>query len=145
MSEATQAYLQSFWTLVDEILNALLFFLLGLQLLVVRFDLRQGGIWIAAILLVLAARWAVVLPWGSFLHMRREQRGATVTLTWGGLHGALSLALALSVPPGPHRPLILAITFVVVTFSIAVQGLTFAPLAAAVGRTRSGTETLTTP
>ncbi len=145
MSEATQAYLQSFWTLVDEILNALLFFLLGLQLLVVRFDLRQGGIWIAAILLVLAARWAVVLPWGSFLHMRREQRGATVTLTWGGLHGALSLALALSVPAGPHRPLILAITFVVVTFSIAVQGLTFAPLAAAVGRTRSGTETLTTP
>ena len=145
MSEATQAYLQSFWTLVDEVLNALLFFLLGLQLLVVRFDLRQGGIWIAAILLVLAARWAVVLPWGSFLHMRREQRGATVTLTWGGLHGALSLALALSVPAGPHRPLILAITFVVVTFSIAVQGLTFAPLAAAVGRTRSGTETLTTP
>ncbi len=134
MSETTQAYLRNFWTLVDEILNALLFFLLGLQLAVLRFDLREAGVWVAAIALVLAARYAVVLPWGSFFHLRHEERGATETLTWGGLHGALSLALALSVPHGPQRPLILAATFVVVTFSVAIQGLTFAPLTVAIGR-----------
>ncbi len=145
VSATTQAYLRNFWTLVDEILNALLFLLLGLQLLVVPFDLREGGVWLAAIVLVLLARYAVVLPWGSFFHFRHEERGATATLTWGGLHGALSLALALGVPQGPQRPLILAITFVVVTFSVAVQGLTFAPLTAAMARAGGRKGVLTSP
>jgi CPA1 family monovalent cation:H+ antiporter len=128
MSETTQLYLRSFWTLVDEILNALLFFLLGLQLLVVRLEPREAGLCAAATLLVLATRFAVVLPWGAYHHLRREERGANLILAWGGLHGALSLALALSVPEGPERALVLAATYVTATFSVAVQGLTFGPL-----------------
>jgi CPA1 family monovalent cation:H+ antiporter len=136
MSQTTQIYLRSFWTLVDEILNALLFFLLGLQLFVVRWEPREAGLCIAAAVLVLGARFAVVLPWGAYLHLRHEERGASVILAWGGLHGALSLALALSVPPGPERPLILAATYVVATVSVVLQGLTFAPLTRALQKSR---------
>lgn len=134
MSEATAAHLNSFWTLIDEMLNALLFFMLGLQLLVLPLVPRQAGLCAAAILLVLATRFAVVLPWGSWLNLRHEQHGANLALAWGGLHGALSLALALSVPAGPQRPLILAAAYAVAIFSVAVQGLTFGPLAAALQR-----------
>jgi CPA1 family monovalent cation:H+ antiporter len=123
-----QVYLKSFWTLVDEILNALLFLLLGLELVVVPLEPAEAGLCVAAILLVLLTRFAVVLPWGSYLHLRHEERGANVILAWGGLHGALSLALALSVPAGPQRPLILAAAYAVAAFSVAVQGLTFEPL-----------------
>jgi CPA1 family monovalent cation:H+ antiporter len=69
-----------------------------------------------------------VLPWGAFLATRLDQKGARVLLAWGGLHGALSLALALSVPEGPQRGLILAAAYAVAVFSVAVQGLTFEPL-----------------
>jgi len=131
MSQTTQVYLRSFWTLVDEILNALLFFLLGLQLFVVKLEFRQAGLCLAAAGLVAMTRFAVVLPWGSYLHLRHEERGARVILAWGGLHGALSLALALSIPRDPHRPLILAATYVVATLSVAIQGLTFGPLTSA--------------
>jgi len=126
--------LSGFWTLIDEILNALLFFLLGLELLVVQLNPGDAGLALAAIVLVLAARVVVVLPWGAYLHFRRDERGAPAILVWGGLHGALSVALALSLPPVAERPLILAITYAVCVFSVAVQGLTFAPLAARVSR-----------
>jgi CPA1 family monovalent cation:H+ antiporter len=134
MSDTTQVYLKSFWTLVDEILNALLFLLLGLQLLVVPWKVQLAGLCIAATALVLASRFVVVLPWGSYLLLRHEERGANVILGWGGLHGALSLALALSLPPSPYRPIILAATYVVAAFSIAVQGLTFGGVATALRR-----------
>ena len=126
-------YLQTFWSLIDELLNAILFFLLGLQLLVVPFDPRLIGLWVAAVVLVLAARFAVVLPWGVYFNARHGERGAGLIMAWGGLHGALSLALALSVPAGPQRALILSVTFVVATFSVLVQGLTFPRLATALG------------
>jgi CPA1 family monovalent cation:H+ antiporter len=131
MSAATEVYLRSFWTLVDELLNALLFLMLGLQLIFV--PLRPGvfGLCAAAILLVLGARFAVVLPWGAWLRRRHAEPGASAILAWGGLHGALSLALALSIPEGPQRPLILAATYAVAAFSVAAQGLTFEPLARA--------------
>ena len=129
MSETTARYVEGFWELVDEVLNALLLLLLGLQLLVVEVHLRQIGLWVAAIVLVLLARVVVVAPWGTFFALRKEERGATPLLVWGGLHGALSLALALSLPPGPARGLILSITYAVVVFSVVVQGLTFPPLA----------------
>ena len=125
---AAEVYLKSFWTLVDEILNALLFLLLGLELVIVPLDPAAAGLCLAAILLVLLSRFAVVLPWGSYLRLRHEERGANLILAWGGLHGALSLALALSVPSGPQRPLILAAAYAVAAFSVAVQGLTFEPL-----------------
>jgi CPA1 family monovalent cation:H+ antiporter len=135
-SETSQRYLRAFWTLVDEILNALLFLLLGLELLVVPLDLRSAGLWLVAIPLVLLARLATVFPWGTYFHLRQAERGPSLILAWGGLHGALSLALALSIPQGPHRPLILSLTYAVVVFSVAVQGLTFGPLVDALGRSR---------
>lgn len=128
MSAATRTYLAHFWTLVDEVLNALLFLLLGFQLLVVRFEPRDVGLWLAAIAFVVLARLLVVAPWGAFFARRQGERGATRLLMWGGLHGALSLALALTLPPGPARGLILSVTYAVVVFSVVVQGLTFAPL-----------------
>jgi CPA1 family monovalent cation:H+ antiporter len=130
MSDTTQRYVESFWTLVDELLNALLFFMLGLQLLVLPLEARLAGLSVAAVVLVLLLRFVVVLPWGSYLHLRHEERGASVILAWGGLHGALSLALALSVPAGPQRTVILALTYAVATVSVAFQGLSFGPVAA---------------
>lgn len=134
MSETTQRYLRAFWTLIDEILNAVLFFLLGLELLVVPLEARAAGLWLAAIPLVLLARLATILPWGAYFHFRRAERGPSLILVWGGLHGALSLALALSVPPGPYKSLILQVTYAVVVFSVGVQGMTFKPLVAALDR-----------
>jgi CPA1 family monovalent cation:H+ antiporter len=134
MSDTTQRYVRGFWTLVDEILNAGLFVLLGLQVLVVPFDLRLAGLWAAAVVLVLAARFAVVLPWGAYFAARKQERHAGLILAWGGLHGALSLAMALSVPPSPQQRLILSTTFAVVVVSVVVQGLTFGRVVAWVGR-----------
>ena len=128
MGSQTEAYLMGFWTLVDEILNALLFLLLGVEMIAVPFYAHQFGLLIAAIPLVLIARFAVVLPWGAYYRFRHSERRPTLILGWGGLHGALSLALALTIPAGPERALILSITYAVVAFSIAVQGLTFTPV-----------------
>jgi CPA1 family monovalent cation:H+ antiporter len=129
MSETTQRYVRGFWVLIDEILNALLFMLLGLEVLVIPFDDRLAGLWGAALFLVLAARFAVVLPWGAYFQVRERERHAGLVLGWGGLHGALSLAMALSIPRGPAQSLILSTTFAVVVFSIVVQGLTFGKVA----------------
>ena len=129
MSEVTQRYVRGFWTLIDEILNALLFLLLGLEMLVVHFDLRLAGLWAGAIVLVLIARLIVVLPWGAYFHIRQNEQGPSALLAWGGLHGALSLALALTLPAGDEKVLILSVTFAVVIFSVLVQGLTFGRLA----------------
>jgi len=124
----TEAYLMGFWTLVDEILNALLFLLLGVEMIAVPFYAHQTGLLLAAIPLVLIARFAVVLPWGVYYRFRQSEKRPTLILGWGGLHGALSLALALTLPQGAERALILSITYAVVAFSITVQGLTFTPL-----------------
>jgi Na+:H+ antiporter len=128
MKGETEAYLRGFWRLVDEILNALLFLLLGIELLVVPFYINQIGLLLAAVPLVLLSRFVVVLPWGAYYRFRHADKGAISILAWGGLHGALSLALALALPPGPERALILSVTYAVVAFSISVQGLTFVPL-----------------
>jgi CPA1 family monovalent cation:H+ antiporter len=138
MSENTQRHLRGFWTLIDENLNAILFLLLGLELLVIPFDLRLGGLWLVAILLVVLTRVLVVLPWGTFFRFHHQERGASLLLTWGGLHGALSLAMALSLPPGGARQIVLSTTFAVVIFSVLAQGLTFGPLAAMLAKRREG-------
>ena len=134
MTPCDAAYLRNFWTLVDEILNAILFLLLGFETLVVPFrrgPTRTRGRRLS--LLVLFARVLVVAPWAIFF-ARRASRGAGTMLVWGGLHGALSLALALSIPQGPERVLILSATYAVVAFSMVVQGLTFGPLTSAFAR-----------
>ncbi|HTP77011.1 MAG TPA: sodium:proton antiporter [Rhizomicrobium sp.] len=124
----TETYLVGFWTLVDEILNALLFLLLGVEMIAVPFHAHQSGLLLAAVPLVLLSRFAVVMPWGTYYRFRHSERRPTLILGWGGLHGALSLALALTIPNGPERALILSTTYAVVAFSITVQGLTFRPL-----------------
>jgi Na+:H+ antiporter len=128
MRGETEVYLMGFWTLVDEILNALLFLLLGVEMIAVPFYAHQIGLLLAAIPLVLIARFAVVLPWGAYYRFRQSEKRPTLILGWGGLHGALSLALALTLPQGAERALILSITYAVVAFSITAQGLTFTPL-----------------
>jgi CPA1 family monovalent cation:H+ antiporter len=125
----TKLSIHQFWHAVDEVLNSLLFLLLGLQIFVVPFDPREVGIWAAAIVLVITARLVAVLPWGAYFHFRHRERGASLLLAWGGLRGAISLALAFSLPQGAPRNLVLASTFAVVIFSVVVQGLTFGRLA----------------
>ena len=134
MSDTTRRYVQGFWTLVDELLNALLFLLLGLQTAVLPLDLRDFGLCALAIPLVLVARFAVVLPWGAYYRFRHDEQGASLILAWGGLRGALSLALALQAPAGPARAVILSATYAVVVFAVVVQGLSFASLVSALKR-----------
>ena len=125
MSEKTCEHLDSFWELVDEILNAVLFVLIGLEILVLQFNVSYLLAGLAAIPLVLAARWVSVGIPISLLKLRREFSPNVVKImTWGGLRGGISVALALSLPSGTERDVILAVTYTVVVFSILVQGLT---------------------
>jgi CPA1 family monovalent cation:H+ antiporter len=125
MSPKTIEHLDTFWELVDEILNAVLFVLIGLEVLLIAFDPAWRWAAVLMIPLVLAARLASVsvaalLPW-----LRHEFPPRTIgLLTWGGLRGGISIALALSLPDAPQRSALITITYVVVVFSILVQGLT---------------------
>lgn len=124
MSDTTRRYVFGFWTLIDDILNALLFLLIGLEVLVLGFDPRLGAIALVAVPLVLLARFVSVgAPvllldrWADFA------RGTVPVLTWGGVRGGISVALALSLPLAPERSLVLAATYNVVLFTLIVQGL----------------------
>ncbi len=129
MSENTCEHLDSFWELVDEILNAVLFVLIGLEILVLQFNASFLLAGLIAIPLVLAARLVSVGIPISLLRLRREFSPNVIKImTWGGLRGGISVALALSLPEGPERNVILAITYTVVVFSILVQGLTIGRL-----------------
>lgn len=129
MSEYTKEHLDTFWELVDEILNAVLFVLIGLELLVLTFvdDYLLASLLMIPIV-ILVRFISVGLPIG-FLRFKREFSPHVVKiLTWGGLRGGISVALALSLPTGTERELILSLTYVVVIFSIVVQGLTIGKL-----------------
>jgi CPA1 family monovalent cation:H+ antiporter len=131
MSDESQEYVNKFWELVDEVLNALLFVLMGLEVLVLHIPGRTVLAGLAAIAVVLVARWASVSLPLVFLRLipsfQPSDHGVAV-LTWGGLRGGLSVALALSLPATMPRELLVGITYVVVVFSIIVQGLTIGPL-----------------
>ena len=135
MSAQTREYVDAFWKLIDEILNAVLFLLIGLEVFAVAFDMAFLVSGIMAIALALVARLAAVaVPVMILEPFRSFSRGVIPIMTWGGLKGGISVALALSLPPNEWKPLILTATYVVVIFSIVVQGLTVAPLARRVGR-----------
>lgn len=130
MSDVTREHLDTFWEMMDEVLNAVLFMLLGLEVLVMPFHPRYAAAGVAAIALALLARWISV---GGLVRTMRLWRGfspgTTHVLTWGGLRGALSVAMALSIPTLPHRDLILGMTYCVVVFSVLVQGMTIGKVA----------------
>ena len=134
MSERTRENLDTFWELVDQILNSLLFVLIGLEVLVVTLSLPIVLAGLLAVVAALAARFISVGIPLSLLPARDQYGGrALVIMTWGGLRGGISVALALSLPRGPERDTIIAMTYVVVVFSILVQGLTVKQLSALSG------------
>lgn len=125
MSDLTQEYINKFWELIDEILNALLFMLLGFEMLVLKINSTIMIISIISVAIVLFARWVSVLIPVTLLRRKIDfEKNAIAILTWGGLRGGLSVALALSLPAEMHKDLFVTITYMVVIFSIIVQGLT---------------------
>ncbi len=132
MSETTIEHLDSFWELVDEVLNAVLFVLIGMEILLLSFRGEYLLATIAIIPAVLMARFiSVATPITLLRHYRRFSPRVIEILTWGGLRGGISVALALSLPAGAERDVILFTTYGVVIFSILVQGLSIGRLVAA--------------
>ncbi|HEY2722444.1 MAG TPA: sodium:proton antiporter [Chitinophagaceae bacterium] len=130
MSDTTRDYLKKFWELIDEILNAILFILIGFEILLI--SMSGNIIWISliAIPVILFARWvAVSVPIFLLSFKRAFEKNSVVILTWGGLRGGISVALALSLPAHMYRQEFLSITYTVVVFSIIVQGLTIGKVA----------------
>ena len=135
MSAETRDYVDAFWKLIDEILNAVLFLMIGFEVFAVTFDFDVLITGVLSIGLALLARFAAVFIPVLLLQRRQEfSNGIVPIMTWGGLKGGISVALALSLPDSEWKPMILAATYVVVIFSIIVQGLTIAPLAKRLGR-----------
>jgi CPA1 family monovalent cation:H+ antiporter len=126
MSEMTQQHMFGFWNLVDEILNSVLFLAIGLEVLVLRFEPSLVPMALAAVPIVLVARLVAVSLAVTALSFRtRFVKGTIPILTWGGIRGGISIALALSIPTVAEKPMILAATYLVVLFTIVVQGLSF--------------------
>lgn len=125
MSERTNEHLFAFWTLTDEILNSILFVLIGFEIVVLQI---QGAWALAALLAIpvalLARLVSLSAPLFTFRLLKDRPRGALPIMTWGGLHGAISVALALSLPASPWKEELLVACYGVVLFSIIVQGLT---------------------
>lgn len=135
MSKITEEYVDKFWELIDEILNAVLFVLIGMELLVVKLDpihFAVGGI---AIVLILVVRYISVWVPAQLIRFKERMRHPTLLmLTWGGLRGGISIAMALSLGDTFDRGLWITLTYIVVTFSILVQGMTIGRLARRLGK-----------
>jgi CPA1 family monovalent cation:H+ antiporter len=129
MSDEVRDHLDNFWELVDEILNAVLFVLIGLEVLILTFNRAYILAGIILIPLLLAVRFVCVgIPVVILKRFRTFSPHVIKILTWGGLRGGISVALALSLPAGENREAILAVTYAIVVFSIIVQGLTIGRL-----------------
>ena len=130
MTQKTRNYVDAFWKLLDEILNAILFLMIGSEVFAIAFSIGAITAGLLAIGLSLLARWcAVIVPIMVLRPFRDFSQGIVPIMTWGGLKGGISVALVLSLPESEFKPLILTVTYIVVLFSIIVQGLTVAPMA----------------
>lgn len=130
MKSETQDYLLKFWELIDEIMNAVLFLFIGLELLIIKNleDYIWGGA--ICILIVLFARWVSIFIPTKFMAYKHRFAPQTIkVLVWGGIRGGVSIALALSIPKNDYSDVIISLTYCVVVFSIVVQGLTIAKVA----------------
>jgi len=125
MSERTREHLLGFWSLLDEILNSALFLIIGLEVVAIAVGGSHLLAGLLAIPLVLGARaLSVALPLAVMARLRGFMPGTYPMLVWGGLRGGISIALALTLPPGDLQALLLTATYIVVVFSVAVQGTT---------------------
>ncbi len=139
MSDHTREHVDTFWELIDEILNAVLFLLIGLEILVVRLGTSELLAGLLAIVIVMTARAiAVGVPITMLGWLQDFSPKAIRILTWGGLRGGISVALALSLPAGAERELVLTMTYCVVVFSILVQGMTIGRLVRSVSAPAGG-------
>lgn len=129
MSEITEAYVDKFWELIDILLNTILFVLIGMEMLVLTFEFNYFLAGVIAIPVILACRFlSLLLPINFFKKKLDFVPNTNVIMTWGGLRGGISIALALGLTEEMHRDLFLVITYVVVVFSIIAQGLTVGKL-----------------
>lgn len=129
MRQQTVERLDAFWELIDEVLNAILFVLIGLECMRLSITFEKSFFAILVIGVVLCARYlSIGIPVALFGKLRKFTPGVISLMTWGGLRGGIAIALALSIPHTPERDLIITITYAVVIFSIVVQGLTISPL-----------------
>jgi monovalent cation:H+ antiporter, CPA1 family len=129
MSEITEVYVDKFWELIDILLNTILFVLIGMEMLVLSFEGNYIVSGLLAIPIILACRYAsLVLPIKFFEKRLDFVPNTNLIMTWGGLRGGISIALALGLTEAMHRDLFLVITYIVVVFSILVQGLTVSKL-----------------
>jgi len=129
MSEITETYVDKFWELIDVLLNTVLFVMIGMEMLVLSFELSYviGGL--IAVPLVLISRYlSLWLPIKFFAKKLKFVKHTNLIMTWGGLRGGISIALALSLTQDMHRELFLVITYIIVVFSIIGQGLTVGPI-----------------
>jgi len=124
MSDQTRNYVDLFWELIDEILNAVLFVLIGLEIMVITLEINVMLAALVAIGIALIARTAAVLTSLQVLKSKLNlPKGVWKILTWGGLRGGISVALVLALPIGAERDLLLTMTYGIVLFSVLVQGL----------------------
>jgi CPA1 family monovalent cation:H+ antiporter len=130
VSETTRDYIDKFWEMIDEFLNAILFLLMGFEMLVLPFDRVVVYLGLACIPIVLLARYlSVIVPISFLRYLTCFEKNAIPILTWGGLRGGISVALALSIPMNMQGELFVTVTYIVVLFSILVQGLTIGRIA----------------
>lgn len=130
MSDLARDYIKKFWEMVDEVLNAILFLLIGLEMLIISMSRTLLVLGCISIFVVLLARFVSVAVPVTFLRYKKTfEKNAIPILTWGGLRGGISVAMALSLPRSPFNDLFVSITYMIVLFSIIVQGLTIGRVA----------------